>query len=358
MTFPLPNPKPLGWGLFEAPTSAQMTQINANAARAADGTYWSDVTLANIVASSSISNGGFILGWDPASRFFYSFGGSGTTPNGSRSATGRFWSSLTIPTSLTLSIGNNRHAFAFDGQGTIIFGGSATSGISSYRRSTNGTSWTAISTSGTSNVNVRCIRWVPWLNAGAGFFVSGFANGAIETSPTGVAWTNRSVPDAQDRTSGIADNGSIVVMGNAGSPHFVTSPDGINWTQRTGASTVFSVVWSPYWAKFFAYGSTTVQSSADGITWSASGLTFPSAQITNFQTSTIPFGEFGRVLYIYGTNGSNPVLAYSVDGAATWRAFDDVSTVPTASTMVTAPHGQLIMTDGSSNHFATIFGGV
>jgi hypothetical protein len=187
-------------------------------------------------------------------------------------------------------------------------------------------------------------------------FVSGFENGAIETSTTGEVWTNRSVPDSEDRTSGIADNGSIVVMGNAGSPHFLSSPNGTNWTQRTAAGTVSSVAWSPYWGKFFAYGPTVMQSSADGFTWSSAGLTLPSA-ITSF--GTIPLGVYGRVLYMLGHDASNVVsLCYSLDGAASWKIADSLSSVQALS-LVVAPHGGMVISDNaiSSMHFSSLRGG-
>jgi len=41
-TFPKPNPRPLGWAPFETLAASAVTQINANAASAADGDRWSD----------------------------------------------------------------------------------------------------------------------------------------------------------------------------------------------------------------------------------------------------------------------------------------------------------------------------
>jgi hypothetical protein len=353
VTFPFPNPKPLGWAMFEALSSVAMTQINQNAANAADGAMWSDVALSNILATNVMGTLGQILGWDSFSRHFYSIGSSGSTPGASRSRTGRIWFSLSVPGQLTITGGNRRHAFASNGAGTIMFGGSQPSGVSSYRRSADGgATWAAVSTSSTANQHVRCMRWVSFL----GRFISGFENGAIETSPTGETWTNQTVPDAQDRTSGIADNGSIVVMGNAGTPQFVTSSNGTAWTLRTGAGAASSVAWSPYWGKFFAYGPTVMQSSADGITWSSAGLTLPTA-ITSF--GTIPLGVFGRVLWMLGHDSSAVVsLCYSIDGGASWQVADTPSSLQALS-LVVAPHGGMVFTDNALScvHFATIRGG-
>lgn len=359
MTFPFTNPKPLGWALFETLTSAQMTQANANAAAAADGSIWSDATgginVLTPAGGSTQGNAGEVVFWDPVTKYFYSFGSGNESPDvgapdpviaGRRSRNGRLWFTVSVADSmLSMFGGNNRHAWAQNGTGTLLFGGNQGTGLTAcYRRSTNGTTWTNQSSTAAANNHVKSMAWIPFLST----FIAGFENGAIETSPTGVTWTNQTVPNADQRL-GIATNGSIVVVGCGGSPNFITSTNGTAWTQRTGVlGGVFHVIYSPYWGKFFAYVSSGIASSSDGITWSSAGLTLPSAFINDFQT--VPLCQFGRVIYLYNHNSTfnSCVLTYSLDGCQTWRVAEDVANAA-VGTMADSPHGQLVMTDNAAS---------
>lgn len=367
MTWPYVNPKSLGWGLFESLTSVQMSQVNANAAAAADGSSWTDAALSNVVyPGSSQGDAGETVFWCPFYRYWYSFGSDnavidGTPPepvvSGRRARNGRLWFTQTVPGNLSMFGGISRHASASNGAGTLLFGGYQKSGDAScLRRSTDGDTWTAESSSTSTNRQCSTIGWIPFLS----LFIAGYANGAIETSATGATatWTNQTVPDAEGR-SGIATNGSIVVVG--GTSHVITSTNGTSWTQRTLAiANNFSVTYSPYWGKFYSWGSSGVQSSSDGITWSSSGLTLPTAGGAN-EYQALPIVQYGRLLYLMARNSTKNIsmLYYSTDGAATWRIADDIAN-GALGTIAMSPHGQLVMVDGAAAkvHYTTFRGGV
>lgn len=107
---------------------------------------------------------------------------------------------------------------------------------------------------------------------GAGLFVAVGWPGSnlVMTSPDGINWTNRTAPSGTWHA--IAWNGSIfVAVGNGpAGQHAMSSPDGINWTLRTtpSDSNFKSVVWNgTVFCAVAASGTYLVMTSTNGTSW-------------------------------------------------------------------------------------------
>jgi hypothetical protein len=106
---------------------------------------------------------------------------------------------------------------------------------------------------------------------GNGLFVAGGNSGTIMTSPDGVNWTQRTSPLAVAWTSAAYGNGVYVLFGPGS---VISSSDGITWVDRTNGNTNTqswqSVVYSDTLALFCAVSSDGAQrivTSPDGIAW-------------------------------------------------------------------------------------------
>src|SRR5262245_25601944 len=97
-TYPFQRAKPIGWSVNEKLTSAQLSQVDANAAQAADGLLWTDVApLQNWCTPQVIDASGtpgLAYVWSPYEQAWWTFG---TAPGGVptayklRGATGPLW---------------------------------------------------------------------------------------------------------------------------------------------------------------------------------------------------------------------------------------------------------------------------
>jgi hypothetical protein len=101
------------------------------------------------------------------------------------------------------------------------------------------------------------VAWSSALN----LFVA-VANAAIMTSPDGITWTARTVPNDSSWSSVVwaPEMGVFIIVGSSGTAQRVaTSSDGINWTQQStpGAGAWYGVAWSPSLGVAVAVGDTT-----------------------------------------------------------------------------------------------------
>ncbi len=279
-------------------------------AQAADGEAWSDVALAqNWLFDSSVSGitNTKTCVWDETRALWLLAGDNGTDPQVRamyRSGTLRTLGSI----GAGLTVGNEAAAIATGGN--WLLGGNPTGSAATKIRysSDGGANWSTgtMNTGGTSAVTVLHTF------TNASLVVAGLDNGAIETSPTGATWTLRTNPNANAIQSA-ASNSSIMVMSSSASTNkVITSPDGVTWTERTmPASAVWWVTWDAADSVFVAINATTAAKSADGITWTATGITSPNdggaARVTCL----------GHVLVAY-TGGSGEIYT-SIDVGLTWR---------------------------------------
>jgi len=166
----------------------------------------------------------------------------------------------------------------------------------------------------------------------AGLYISTGQSGNVTqparyfTSANGISWTTRTFPVNWPGNGGtspdwVVDNGSVILIGLTDG-RIYSSTDAINWTLRaTFGATCAGLCWSPalnkFYASLFLANPNNLQSSPDGITWTAvaghnlddfrisSGLTAdpvkPLLLADGGQANTVGFDFTGQA-------------AYSVDG--------------------------------------------
>lgn len=333
--FPFQRAKPLGWAANEKLTSAQINQIDANAAQAADGTVWTDATALRtwspIVTTSQVA---LSILYSAFTDVWYAFAVSAGNPSVfTRLGAAGLW------TAGALSAGNpaagvgftpRKRAVAADPvQKIVVIGGlPGSSSNQKYRRLNENTmAWTTPVSSQTSTASVDCLAWVPAL----GLFVAGLSDGKVETSPDGVTWTLRTTPNANARTSIAVGpingaSGGIVMGSSVATNTLIHSVDGINWTQRTlspGFPSSEIVVYVPLLGQYSVMnnGGGGLNTSPDGVTWTSRAIALPIALATGLGVIQNSFAAFGRTIMLaaYAPSLGLDAIIYSQDGGLTWR---------------------------------------
>lgn len=296
-------------------TGAQATTIDKNAAQAADGLFWSDVAAVRtwpydtvITGARTIVQG--IRSGSGTQNLMWMV--TGTSDLYRLSMGGKVWEGTTIaalPTTPMCSASN--------GLG-LVFGGDNGASTQKYAYSTTGTNGTF--NAGTSADNTTAtVGAMVWIAGSVNLFVAGLSDGGIETSPTGQTWTDRTVPNANTRTS-MATNGTdlIVACTSASTDKYITSANGTSWTERSfpASSTVWQIVYSPYWNKWYAsnVSGTAMYKSSDAINWTSVALTGNDG----------PMVATGRLLLMATTGdivgSTNINILVSADEGATWHS--------------------------------------
>jgi hypothetical protein len=176
--------------------------------------------------------------------------------------------------------------------------------------STDGITWTS-RTAGASSFN-RII----YANS---LFVAIATNANIYTSSDGLTWTQRTFSGSTSSLLDVVWNGSqFCTVGSGGT--IGTSPDGITWTTRTPGDTTLALTSISWNGTRFVVTNTTngvVWHSTDGITWNRAST------ITNRETSYSGYlgGKFIAVGFSF--------IQTSADGI-NWTASDNVQYVPTS----------------------------
>lgn len=305
-TYPYVRAKPAGWAFGEIMTSAQANIFDANAAAAADGSLWTDAAMAkNWPHKTTISNVRVVLYGPEQTTNIPRWRVVGTSDAVCDSWNGADWGT---PTTLAPLVATSKCAVV-NGQTVLIGGDPGGASAQKIARSTTGIagSYAAVNSADTGTPSVECLTFFNSL------YIAGLSNGAIETSPDGSTWTNRSVPNANARKE-FATNGSILVcVHSASSDKYITSTDGTTWTERSFpvSATGWRIVYNTGLSKFFAVqqqATPTLYSSSDGISWNTVG------NDASFSSSCI-LRSFGRVLV--GLSGT--VITVSTDGGSTWK---------------------------------------
>lgn len=147
-----------------------------------------------------------------------------------------------------------------------------------------------------------------------GLFVTRWAiTDGVATSPDGVTWTQGTIPSGSQPRLGW--NGTqLVATGSALNVEFRVSTDAISWSpvNVTGALTFFGVGWSPSLALWAAVGSSLIYTSPDGLVW-----TNRTGAITAALRTVIWSPDWGT--YIAVGDSADPNIAISADGV-TWTA--------------------------------------
>lgn len=170
--------------------------------------------------------------------------------------------------------------------------------------------------------------------------------GGVQDNPAiGQVWTARTgiTLGSGNWAGGAYGNGQFVIVGGTGFTTAQTSPDGINWTQRsvTGAGTMGAVML--FGNGMFVNTSTTasqILSSPDGLTWTAQTIGGPSL-VYNLLA-------FDGVRFIAAILNTNYYFSTSTDGV-TWSAGTAANTI-NASVSNVASNGSVTLAGrGSSN---------
>jgi hypothetical protein len=146
---------------------------------------------------------------------------------------------------------------------------------------------------------------------GNGLFVTVGNTPYVATSPNGITWTIRTVPNATSTiTDVIYTNGQFVICGV--NSYLATSPDGITWTQRTAPNHSSHGLSLAYGNGVYvliggAYPNPYIASSPDGITWTE--RTAPNATYLDAGVA------FTSGVFVIGGRGG--YVATSTDGT-TW----------------------------------------
>lgn len=361
-----PFSKAFGAGLVnnDVPTHSQLNKLDEQQAQAADGALWSDAALVKNWRRSAVVTGMDVTAessdasqacWSPLIGKWVAFGRNSGNPTVATSYDGVEWSTGSIPAHEGLT----PRAAAANPAGIVLVGGSpGSASTKKLRRSTDGgLTWLGADIGAADTTMVSALLWHP---AGAQF-IAGRANGDILTSPDGVTWTPRTVPNADGRRRMATDGTTIVCSSGASSwDKCVTSLDGITWTERTFPSVASwsGLAWSPALGKFFAVGDSVAASSPDGVTWSSSGLTGPGA-------SGFPgLACHGRLLLAATSHvGAGPgSVLYSIDGAVSWkliRKLDSTSEdFPYHSHMPIVGDAQFLAWDPAGVFYSSLRGGL
>ena len=160
-------------------------------------------------------------------------------------------------------------------------------------------------------------------------------NSRVFTSPDGINWTERSsnVINNYYWLSVCYGNGLFVAVGAQrgtgggiikNTNNIMTSPDGINWIQRTGVSGVLCSVGYGN-GRFVAYGendtNSIIISSTNGTSWTLVKQTEWKMQtMSNIRNNAIAYGNGKYAVVTYLTNGSQSINMYSSNNGTAWTA--------------------------------------
>lgn len=316
MAWPFPNPKPLGWGLFEALTSVQMSQVNANAAAAADGAAWTDITSikswkrAQPAEPDAVVVSGHV--YEPVRRRWFSFGSVAGAGMFTWTISGEVWMpTVFLPSSGGIALGTIAGAWA-NAAGVLLVGGAPQSASTAkLRESTDGgVNWTARNIGAS---NTQTIGEIAYSESLALWFASvgGNAGEGLFSSPDRVTWTLRAAAGGAPLWITVRDAPSPIIIGTlsqsvGSTTGYFRSVNGTAWTTETFPVTLGSShrpCWSDALGKFFVVSSSGIYSSSTGLTgsWTLVDATYTTGGIA----------AYGRLLI----RGDGKV---SADAGVTW----------------------------------------
>jgi hypothetical protein len=318
--FPFTRAKAIGWAFGEIYTSAQCNTMDANAAQAADGLLWSDAALAQnwFALDASGLTRTRACAWDDTRKLWLIVGDNGTNPEAALAWVGgaKLGSAGAPAAGAGLQVGAQAACIAPNGN-WVFAGTPGSSSQNKIRQSADGgANWNNRNTAAAANT--AGISVLHTFTA-AGLIVAGFTNGDIETSPDGITWTARAEPNASARSTAASSPSICVVTSTASTDKVISSPDGVTWTERTLPSAgVWQVAYAEGDAKFIAVKPGGIAASADGISWSATGLAA--------LTGGVNIAAVGKIWVAYDDVAGDVYI--SVTGGASWAkvaGFNDTS---------------------------------
>ncbi len=244
------------------------------------------------------------------------------------SAIGRFWTSPTALSSAT----DNILSIAL-GQGGVGIAASGT--LNALHRTTDGATWTAITSpfaSGYNNIYVATDGAGNWVATAS---ESGAAPEIAYSTDNGATWALATSPfAAADQALFPAWNGTTFCVMAAGSGKVSTSTNGITWSSTSSTQKTAGVFLSSGNGIFVSGNSTGGQYSSDGVTWTALSL------------SSVTAAAYYEGVWIIG--GVSGAIERSSDNLSTFSSVTGPSTLGTITNIV-AGAGMFLMTDGVGN---------
>jgi hypothetical protein len=347
MSWPFERANALGYAMFELFTSADATLIDKNAASAASGDIWSDIALVTNYSPVQEVDTGSTLGqaviWDPVRRRWWNFGSTGTKPTGFYSRQNGPWTDSGLFAAAVATNWTAANSAAISPAGVIIVGGTAND-QKKIRRSADGATWTEPTTGTSASASVNAAVWSPSAN----LFVIGLSNGAtsnVETSPDGIAWTQRTAPNNKARTAiAVSPERIVITSDDPGNDKIITSEDGIVWTERTlPLAAQGEITYNAERGLFMVCASTSFMTSPDGITWTT---------VTTGGPSPGALASFGR-MFMRGRT----LLHISVDDGATWQTYGEFDLPFAVADARIASSGNQVMAYRNQNVQRSLFGG-
>jgi hypothetical protein len=286
-----------------------------------------------------------------------------------------------------LTMGGKKTAVV--GRTFLAVGNSSSGGTtSSCAVSTTGTSWTTKTLPVTDKWAVSCSTTTTMCAVTATTAIS------VASTDGGASWTQGTTPNTTSALVDLEYGNSLFILlyasdstGSNPTSNYATSPDGINWTQRTFPVSQFwgSVCWSGTQfcvvaLKPTTFGtSTTALTSPDGITWTT--RTLPSAQkwdkvawngslflATSWTTTgatspdgitwttvTLPASPYygltasNSKFIFFGSGGNSTVVYYSSNGS-TWTSTSFASSQNWASGTWTGSDFAVVAASGSGTN--------
>lgn len=303
----------------------EINAIDKNAAQAADGLIWSDVAVVRnfVKGTAPDTYPTNKAAWDFTNKRWVFFGSNGGAPEAYFSHDGQAdWIALGTPPLGTFWGATSAGACI----GVIYVMGGTPPGAASASKiresHDSGATWTARNTVASSTEGVTGVCWF----SGPSLFVLGLDSATstnVETSPDGQTWTQRTgLPNSVGRAA-LAASSSIAVAINSSGNKCIRSTNGTSWTEGVmpTSATWRDVTWWAQGALFVAIGDAAIATSADGISWSSSGMTAPF-------TTAAGIATFGRLLVAAGTTSSKNAIAVSDNSGLSWSRVKSLTGAP------------------------------
>lgn len=171
---------------------------------------------------------------------------------------------------------------------------------------------------------------------------------AAHTTDFGTTWTEAGTPPGSARHSVVWDaTNSLFIATQTGDSSAYTSPTGAVWTSRAlGAAATGGVAVTTGGLGCVARGSgatITFATATNGITWTATGGTFP--DVANF-SGAAGLAALGTTLYACGIHSSGEVRVFSSTLGVTWTLLASITppngTTPSSVRLLADPYSQAL----------------
>lgn len=370
--WPFSRARPSGYADDDVPSPAELTQIDEQLSRAANGVLWSDVALVkNFAAPIVAAHGTKVLIWEPVAKIWLALGvTAGPHPSGYIS----FDRGKTWPGGLHA----NYYASSFtpvcaatDGLGNVVVGLNPNASSASKITHTSDHFSTGAGTLATlGGVNTNSVYSIIY-SARLALWIAGLSDGSIWTSPDMNTWTSRKAADGRAKTSFAEGPDRIVAVDNPGDRTHM-SLDGITWTTSSSfagfsAGPAICFVSQPAPGAFLMMkaagaGTGVTARSTDGLNWSfdTTGSSFFS--VCEVDPSAGFYGpvivSYGRMVAVAATGVSHADIYYSLDVGLTWKASGAVYNGTTAVNGLAFGDSQFIARDIDGSDNAGLYAGI